>query len=128
MRKPTQDRRKVNVPTADDKRGTGKESRKCPDCHSGLQQSIQQFPGGTWTVIYCTKCSYKSKSKQIDEDRMRQLLGFEGNIVGTLKKPLLELDPDFLKFAGVKPGDSLEVKPVFTPGADHAIQFILKKI
>jgi hypothetical protein len=116
MRKPTQDRRKVNVPVGDDKRGTGKDKRKCPECHSALQNSVQHFEGGTWTTTFCVRCPYRTKSKQIDEGRMVEVLGFESLLVGTVKKPLLELNPKFLKMAGVKPGDTLEVKPLFTPG------------
>jgi hypothetical protein len=127
MRKPTQDRRRVNVPVGEDKRGTGKDKRKCPECHSSLQNSVQSFEGGTWTTTFCVRCSYRSKSKQIDEGRMQSLLGFENMIVGTVKKPLLELDPKFLKMSGVKPGDMLEVKPLFTPGSDQAISWVVKK-
>lgn len=128
MRKPSVDRRKVNVPVGNDARGTGKDKRKCPDCHSALQSSVMPFAGGTWTTTFCTKCDWRQKSKQVDEGRMRQILGFEGMVIGTAKKPMLELDADFLKFSGVKPGDTLEVKPLFTPGADVEISWIVKKI
>lgn len=128
MRKPSIDRRKVNVPVGDDKRGTGKDKRKCPQCHSSLQSSVQNFEGGTWTTTFCVRCDYRAKSRQVDEGRMKSLLGFEGMVVGTVKKPMLELDPDFLKFAKVKPGDTLEVKPLFTPGAESEVSWIVKKI
>jgi hypothetical protein len=127
MRKPAQDRRKINVPIGQDKRGTAKDKRKCPECHSALQTSIQPYAGGTWTTVFCTKCEYSVRSKQVDEGRMREILGFEATIVGTTKKPLLELDTDFLKFSGLKPGDTLEVKPLFTPGADAEISWVIKK-
>jgi hypothetical protein len=127
MRQPSTDRRKVNVAVGDDKRGTGKDKRKCPQCHSALQTAVMPFEGGTWTTTFCTKCDYKAKSKQVDEARMKTLLGFEGMIVGTVKKPMLELDSVFLKFSGLKPGDTLEVKPLFTPGADSEISWIVKK-
>jgi hypothetical protein len=128
MRKPSTDRRKVNVPVGDDKRGTGKDKRQCPLCHSALQNSVQSFEGGTWTTTYCVRCEYRSKSKQIDEGRMQSLLGFEAMLVGTTKKPMLELHPQFLKFSGAKPGDTLEVRPLFTPGGDAEISWIVKKI
>jgi hypothetical protein len=128
MRQPAKDRRKVNVPVGDDKRGTGKDKRKCPECHSALQTSVMPFAGGTWTTVFCTKCDYRVKSKQVDEGRMQAILGFEGMVIGTAKKPMLELDPTFLKFSGIKPGDTLEVKPLFTPGADEEVSWILKKV
>lgn len=128
MRKPSQDRRRVNVPVGDDKRGTAKDLRKCPECHSALQASILPFAGGTWTTTFCTKCSYCVRSKQVNEGRMKELLGFEAKIVGTTKKPLLELDPDFLKFSDVAPGDTLEVKPLFTPDGEHEVSWVIKKV
>jgi hypothetical protein len=127
MRKPAKDRRRVNVPVGDERRGSGKDKRKCPECHSALQSSVLPFAGGSWTVTYCTKCDYRVRSKQVDEGRMRQILGFEGMVVGSARKPLLELDPDFLKISGIKPGDTLEVKPLFTPGADQEISWVVKK-
>lgn len=128
MRKPSTDRRKVNVPVGDDKRGTGKDNRKCPSCHSTLQSSVQAFEGGTWTTTFCIRCDYRSKSKQINEGRMQEILGFENMVVGTAKKPLLELDPKFLKISGIKPGDTVEVKPLFTPGSKQEISWIVKKV
>jgi hypothetical protein len=127
MRKPAKDRRKVNVPVGDERRGSGKDKRKCPECHSALQSSVLPFGGGTWTTTYCTKCDYRVRSKQVDEGRMRQILGFEGMVVGNAKKPLLELDPEFLKMSGIKPGDTLEVKPLFTPGSEQEISWIVRK-
>lgn len=128
MRQPAKDRRKVNVPVGDDKRGTGKDKRKCPECHSALQTSVLPFAGGTWTTTFCTKCDFRVKSKQVDEGRMQSILGFEGMVIGTTKKPMLELDATFLKFSGVKPGDTLLVRPLFTPGADEEVTWILKKV
>jgi hypothetical protein len=128
MRKPATDRRKVNIATGDDKRGKGKDHRKCPECHSGLQSSVQPYAGGTWTTTFCTKCNYRVRSKQVDEGRMREILGFEGMIIGNAKKPMLELNPVFLKFSGMKPGDTLEVKPLFTPDGDAEISWIVKKV
>ena len=127
MRQPAKDRRRVNVAVGHDLRGSGKDKRKCPECHSALQSSVMPFAGGSWTTTFCTKCDYRVKSKQVDEGRMKQILGFEGMVVGTVKKPLLELDADFLKISGLKPGDTLEVKPLFTPGSDNEISWIVKK-
>ena len=127
MRQPAKDRRRVNVPVGRDLRGTGKDKRKCPQCHSALQSSVMAFAGGSWTTTFCTKCDYRVKSKQVDEGRMKEILGFEGMVVGTVKKPLLELDADFLKISGLKPGDTLEVKPLFTPGSGSEISWIVKK-
>jgi hypothetical protein len=128
MRKPAQDRRKVNLAVGAEKRGSARDKRKCPECHSALQTSILPFAGGTWTTTFCTKCSYRVRSKQVDEGRMKELLGFEGKIVGTAKKPLLELDQDFLKFSKLSPGDTLEVKPLFTPDGDQVISWVVKKV
>jgi hypothetical protein len=128
IRKPKTDRRKVNQPVGDDRRGTKADRRQCPQCKSILSQGIKSFPGGTWTMTYCTKCNYQVKTKQVDEDHLQALLGFEGMIVGTHKKPLLELNHKMLDFAGLKPGDSIEVKPLYTPGARQTVVWVLKKI
>ena len=128
MRKPQSDRRKVNVPTGDEKRGTGKDKRQCPNCHSALQSSVEHFAGGTYTTTFCTKCEYKSMSKQVDEDRMRAMLGFEAMLVGSTKKPMLELSQEFLMMADVKPGDTMELKPIFAPGSTVPLSWVIKKI
>jgi hypothetical protein len=127
MRKNNQDRRKVNVPVGEERRGAGRDKRRCPQCHSALQSTVQPFPGGTWTTTYCIRCDYRVRSKQVDEDHLQGSLGFEGMVVGTAKKPLLELNPKFLKISGIKPGDTLELKPLFTPGGDSAVSWIVKK-
>lgn len=127
MRKPSQDRRKVNVPVGDERRVTKKNNRKCPECHSALQSNVVPFAGGTWTITFCTKCDYRSNSKQVDEGRMLKVLGFETEILGTTRKPLLELNPDFLTFSNLKPGDTVEIKPLFTPGSKQEVTWVLKK-
>jgi hypothetical protein len=128
MRQPKSDRRKVNVPTGGERRSVGKDKRHCPNCHSALQSSIEAFAGGTYTTTFCTKCDYKAMSKQIDEDRMRSLLGFEAEVLGNARKPMLELSAEFLKASGIKPGDTLELKPIFTPGSKKQLSWVLKKI
>jgi hypothetical protein len=67
-------------------------------------------------------------SKQVDEDTLRALLGFEAPVLGTLAKPILELQTKFLKMAGIKPGDTLEIKPIFSPGAKTPLSWVLKKM
>ncbi len=128
IRKSGADRRKVNVAVGDERRGKAtNDRRRCPKCKASLQQSIESYDGGTWTLIFCTKCDYQARTKQMDEERIHDLLGFEGMIVGTTKKPLLELSPDFMKHAGLKPGDSLELKPLYTPGSKAGMSWVIKK-
>ena len=127
MSKAQPDRRKVNVPIGDEKRGKTRDNRQCPKCHSALQSSVQPFAGGTYTTTFCTKCDYSSISKQVDEDRLKATLGFEVMLLGTLKKPMLQLSPEFLKMTGVKPGDTMEITPLFTPGAKQSLSWVLKK-
>jgi hypothetical protein len=88
----------------------------------------EPFPGGSITRRYCTRCGWKALSRQLDEERLRLLTGSEATVVGNAKKPLLELDPTFLKAARLKVGDDLEIKPLYTPGADEPLTWVLKKV
>ena len=123
-----QERRKVNVATGAERRGTQKDRRRCPDCGSSVRQNAVSIPGGTRTTVYCTSCEWKLESKQVDEEKMQQLLGFEAMVLGDLRKPLLELQPKFLKVAGLKPGDMMSIEPLYAPGAGKSLVWVLKKV
>ena len=128
IRKTASERRKVNVPMGDERRGKGKDRRRCPKCGSSIQSHAEPMPGGTRTTLFCNSCNWKAESRQIDEDKMQSLLGFEAPVVGTAQKPLLELNKAFSKASGIKPGDTVEIKPIYTPGSDKALSWIVKKI
>ncbi len=120
-----EERRRVNVPVAVEQRH-GAEKRHCPECGSSLQQSVKAVPGGAITRIYCTKCEFAAESRQVDEDRLRALLGFQAAVLGSPDRPWLELPPDFLKVAGLKPGDPVFIEPIYTPGSAEAFKWVLK--
>ena len=128
MQQKKQERRKVNVATGTERRGKTKDRRRCPDCGSSVRQNAVAVSGGTRTTLYCTKCPWKLESKQVDEEKMRQLLGFEAMILGDQRKPLLELEPKFLKVAGLKPGDTMSIEPLYTPGGGKSLAWVLKKV
>jgi hypothetical protein len=125
--KPVQrdERRKVNVPVAVEQRH-GQEKRKCPSCGSSLQQSTKRVAGGLLTRTYCTKCEFSSESRQVDEERLRAQLGFQAAVLGSNEKPWLELSPDFIKAAGLQPGDTVFFEPIYTPGSADLFKWVVK--
>ncbi len=122
------DRRKVNQAVGADRRKGAAERRRCPDCGSSLSQSVVKAPGGTLTRVYCTKCDYRSESRQVDEERLHSLAGFEFMVESGSRGAFLELDRDFLKAARLKPGDRLELKPVYSPGGDSVLTWVLRRL
>ena len=122
------DRRKVNSPVGDDQRGIRKERRKCPECGSVLHAGVKELDGGTLTTVFCGRCNWKMESKQIDEQKVQELLTWELTIVGNEDRPLLELDPEFLQASTLKIGDHLEIKPVVHPGLRPSLDWLIKKI
>ncbi|MGH7441911.1 MAG: hypothetical protein ACREKE_04470, partial [bacterium] len=124
MAEQRRDRRKVNQAVGPERRGAGHERRSCPDCGSIMRQGIVRAPGGTMTRLYCTKCDFQSDSRQVDEDRLKALAGFEMSVQGNSHGAFLELDRDFLKVAGLKLGDGVELKPVYTPGKDAVLTWV----
>ena len=122
------ERRKANQIAAKERRGHDADRRRCPDCGSSLRTLSEAFPGGTLTRRYCSKCEWKQTSRQMDIDRVRSIIGFETEIFGTVKKPMLELSPELLKAAGWNLKDTLELKPLYTPGSDKSLTFVLKKV
>jgi len=124
------ERRKASQVPAAERRGQAPDRRRCPLCGSSVRSSHEPLPGGGADIVrrYCTKCSWKESSKRVDLDRVRALLGFEAQIHGSAKRPILELDPDLLKAAGWSLKDHLELKPLYTPGAEQSLAFVLKKI
>jgi hypothetical protein len=122
------ERRKANQVAPKERRGHKPDRRRCPDCGSSVRTLTEAFPGGTVTKRYCSKCHWKQTSRQMDVERIRSLIGFETEIHGSLKRPILELDPDLLKAAGWNLKDTLELKPLYTPGAGQTLAFVLKKV
>jgi len=122
------ERRKANQIPAKEQRGHAPDRRRCPDCGSSVRSLTEAFPGGTVTRRYCSKCHWKQVTRQMDVDRVRALVGFETQIHGSAKRPVLELDPDLLKIAGWSLKDTLELKPLYTPGAGQSLAFVLKKV
>jgi hypothetical protein len=58
---------------------------------------------------------------------MQAVLGFEAMVLGDLRKPLLELSPKFLKLAGLKPGDTVSIEPLYAPEAKKSLVWVMKK-
>lgn len=123
------DRRRVNQPVGEDRRVMGKpDRRRCPQCGSSVRQAVEHAPGGTLTRRFCTKCGWKALSRQVDEAKLKSLAGFEMTVHGSAKKALLELEPDFLKAAKLKPGDTVELKAIYTPGGKSVLSWVLRKM
>lgn len=128
-RRRTERRKAVQTP-ATERRRVAPDRRRCPDCGSSVRSMPESIPGGGGSIVlrYCTKCHWKEKSKRVDIDHVRALLGFEAEIHGNAKKPFLELSPELLKAAGWSLKDTLELKPLYTPGAEKSLAFVLKKV
>ena len=124
----SKERRKAIQIAPQERRGKGADRRRCPDCGSSVRSSSEMVDGHTVTKLYCSKCQWKKVTRQVDVERMRAFIGFEAEIHGSAKKPILELDPDLLKAAGWNLKDTLELKPLYTPGAGQSLAFVLKKI
>ena len=121
------ERRKANELPAKEQRSKNPDRRRCPDCGSSVRSLTEAFPGGSITRRYCSKCHWKQATRQMDMDRVRSIIGFEAQILGSAKHPILELDPDLLKAAGWSLKDTLELKALYTPGAGQNLAFVLKK-
>jgi ribosomal protein S27AE len=129
MEKRTRERRKVNQAVGDERRGKAVDRRRCPQCGSSVRSHAEHAPGGSLQRRYCTKCGWEEKTRQVDESRLKALAGFELTLHGSMKKAILELEPDFLKASGFTPGDTLELKAIYAPGKDkkNPISWVLKK-
>lgn len=129
MEKRSRERRKVNQAIGDDKRGQSADRRRCPQCGSTVRSATEPAPGGTLLRRYCSKCSWEQRTRQIDELRLKALAGFELTVHGSMKKAIIELEPDFLKVSGLTPGDTLELKALYAPGKDKSpMSWVLKKM
>jgi hypothetical protein len=109
------DRRQINVKTPLDKRGTGTERRRCPDCGSSLQSSTKTVAGGSVITLSCTRCDWTHSSRTTDADvlmtRMSWALPLEkkgGGLQVAFPSELAEA----LK---LKAGDSLLLRPLTLP-------------
>jgi ribosomal protein S27AE len=122
------DRRKVNQAVGADKRLGRADRRRCPNCGSTVRQFVEAAPGGTVTRLYCTKCEWKMVSRQVDEERIKALAGFELTVHGSVKRAMLELDADFMKAAQLLPGDKLELKAIYVPGTETVLTWVLRKL
>jgi hypothetical protein len=128
VEKARKERRRVNQAVGQDRRGGRQDRRRCPECGSTVRQAVEAAPGGTLTRRFCTKCGWKSSSRQVDEERIKALAGFELTVMGTPRRAVLPLDDDFVRAAKIKPGDTLELKAVYVPGTDTVLTWVLRKM
>src|SRR6185369_17896979 len=98
----SKERRKADQVTAVERRHKAVDRRRCPECGSSIRSALENLPGGGASIVrrYCTKCHWKEHAKRVDIERMRSMLGFEANIHGSAKHPILELPPEIMKAAG----------------------------
>jgi hypothetical protein len=122
------ERRKVNQAVGDERRGSAKDRRSCPQCGSTVRSHSRSILGGSITHRYCSKCHWKAVSRQVDEETLVELAGLEAEVVGTAQRPMLQLNANFLKAAKLKIGGHVRLKPIYTPGAQAQLQWILKKM
>ena len=129
MEKRNTERRKVNQAVGADRRGRGADRRRSPECGSSIRKARAAAPGGTQERRYCTKCPWQATSRQVDEARLKALTGFEMTIHGAGRQAILDLEPDFMKVAGLKLGDTLELKAVYAPGKKGSpLGWVLSKL
>lgn len=128
MEKRSAEWRKVNQAVGSEQRGKAKDRRSCPQCGSSVRSHSEPYPGGTVTRRYCNACGWKAVSRQLDESRLKLLAGMEAEIIGHASKPLLQLGKDFMKAAKLKVGDSIEMKPLYTPESKQKMAWVLRKI
>ena len=129
MEKRKTERRKVNQAVGAEHRGRAADRRRCPECGSSIRTAREPAPGGTLERRYCTKCHWQASSRQVDESHLKALTGFEMTVHGAGKKAILELEPDFMKAAGLKLGDTLELKAVYAPGRKGSpLSWVLSKL
>ncbi len=129
MRERQKDRRRVNVATGKERRKLESDDRRaCPQCGGKVHTAVKIMKDGSVTTRHCDKCEWKAVSKQVDEDKLKALAGFEMKVLGSAKRPLLLLDPAFLRLAQTKTGDTIEVKAIYTPGLKRPFGWVMKKM
>ncbi|HTB35166.1 MAG TPA: hypothetical protein VK842_09905 [bacterium] len=116
MEKRQTERRKVNVAVGPERRDRQPDRRRCPVCGSSVRSSREGAPGGTLLKRYCTKCGWQASSRQVDEARLKALTGFEMTVHSAGRKAVLELEEQFMKAAGLKAGDTVQLQAVYAPG------------
>ncbi len=60
------ERRQVNSSTDQERRGTGQERRRCPDCQAPLKTETRPLAGGSVITMTCAKCGWTKSSRQTD--------------------------------------------------------------
>jgi hypothetical protein len=109
------DRRQVNAATPAERRGTGSERRRCPDCKGPLTQSKKTVATGSVTTLSCKNCDWTQSSRQSDADlllaKMTWALLIEKKSAGLQVSFPSEL-ADALK---AKAGDELMLSPLTLP-------------
>lgn len=129
MEKRAIERRKVNVAVGAERRDRRPDRRRCPLCGSSVRSVREPAPGGSLQRRYCTKCGWQERSRQVDEERLKALTGFEMTVHAAGRKAVLELDEDFLKAAGIRAGDSVQLQAVYAPGKKGIpLSWVLKKL
>lgn len=126
--KERKERRRVNQAVGNEKRQDRPDRRRCPQCGSTVRHFVEAAPGGTVTRLYCSKCDWKAVSRQVDEERIKALAGFELTVQGSARRAVLELPPDFMKASRLLPGDKVELKAIYVPGTDTVLTWVLSKL
>lgn len=111
----SRDRRKINASTPLDRRGSGKERRRCPDCQAPLTASLRKVADGSVTTLSCANCGWTQSSRQADADilmaKLTWALPLEKKGAGLQVSFPSEL-ADSLK---AKAGDELVLSPLTLP-------------
>jgi hypothetical protein len=111
----SKDRRQLNVRVDKERRGSGQERRKCPECGGGLSKSVRRLAGGSVTTLECGKCGWTHASRQTDVDvlmlKLTWALPLEAK-GGTLQAVL---PPELVDALQAVPGDELILSPLTAP-------------
>jgi hypothetical protein len=119
------DRRQINAATPKDRRGSGQERRRCPECHAALETSVKRVAGGSVTTLTCPSCGWSRSSRQTDADvlvaKMTWALSLEKKSGGLQ----LNFPAELAEALNAKAGDELVLSPLTLPLANLPMRWAL---
>ena len=111
----SKDRRTINASTPSERRGSGAERRRCPECQGEITSSRKAVAGGSVTTLACKNCDWTRSSRQTDADVLMAKLTWALSLEkkgGSLQAAFPSELSDALK---MKAGDELILSPLTLP-------------
>lgn len=109
------DRRSLNTSVPLERRKTGRDRRRCPECNGELTQSLRRLAGGSVTMLECAKCGWAKASRQTDADvlvlKLTWALPLEPHSGGLAAALPMELAAAL----NARSGDELVISPLTSP-------------